>query len=45
MQMRAFAEEGRLSENPQIPPLTETVEAIEVLIRPTAHSPSQRVRS
>lgn len=33
IQMRAFAEEGRLSETRDIPPLTETVEAIELLIR------------
>ncbi len=31
--MRAFAEEGRLCGNLAIPPLTETVDAIEVLIR------------
>ena len=33
IQMRAFAEEGRLSENASIPPLTETVAEIELLIR------------
>ena len=33
IQMRAFAEEGRLSENLQIPPLTEDVAAIELHIR------------
>lgn len=33
IQMRAFAEEGRLSETMAIPPLTETVDAIESLIR------------
>ena len=33
IQMLAFAAEGRLSENVQIPPLTETVDAIELLIR------------
>ena len=33
IQMRAFAEEGRLSGRTDIPPLTETVEAIESLIR------------
>jgi GNAT superfamily N-acetyltransferase len=33
IQMRAFAEEGRLSENLQIPPLTETVAAIDLHIR------------
>ncbi len=33
IQMRAFAEEGRLSENFQIPPLMETAEEIELLIR------------
>lgn len=33
IQMRAFAEEGRLSDSLQIPPLMETVEAIELLIR------------
>lgn len=33
IQMRAFAEEGRLSEKTDIPPLTETVAAIESLIR------------
>jgi GNAT superfamily N-acetyltransferase len=33
IQMRAFAEEGRLSDTMDIPPLTETVDAIESLIR------------
>jgi len=33
IQMRAFAEEGRLSDNLQIPPLTEDVAAIELHIR------------
>ncbi len=33
IQMRAFAEEGRLSDNMAIPPLTETVDAVESLIR------------
>ncbi len=33
IQMRAFAEEGRLSGTRDIPPLTETVDAIESLIR------------
>ena len=33
IQMRAFAEEGRLSDNLQIPPLVETVDSIERLIR------------
>ncbi len=33
IQMRAFAEEGRLSDNVQIPPLTEDVAAIELHIR------------
>lgn len=33
IQMRAFAEEGRLSESLQIPPLTEDIAAIEVHIR------------
>lgn len=33
IQMRAFAEEGRLSGNTQIPPLAETVDAIEQHIR------------
>ncbi len=33
IQMRAFAEEGRLSDNMAIPPLTETVDAVEELIR------------
>lgn len=33
IQMRAFAEEGRLSGSMSIPPLTESVEAIEALIR------------
>ena len=33
IQLRAFAEEGRLSENLEIPPLMETVESIELLIR------------
>ena len=33
IQMRAFAEEGRLSDNVQIPPLTEQVAAIELHIR------------
>lgn len=33
IQMRAFAEEGRLSGTMAIPPLTETVDAIERLIR------------
>ena len=33
IQMRAFAEEGRLSESLQIPPLTEEVEAIDLHIR------------
>jgi len=33
LQMRAFAEEGRLSDNLQIPPLMETVAAIELQIR------------
>ncbi len=32
IQMRAFAEEGRLSDNVQIPPLTEEVAAIELHI-------------
>lgn len=31
--MRAFAEEGRLSDNLQIPPLAETVAAVELHIR------------
>ena len=33
IQMRAFAEEGRLSDNVQIPPLSEEVAAIELHIR------------
>ncbi len=33
IQMRAFAEEGRLSENSSIPPLMETVDEIRLLIR------------
>lgn len=33
IQMRAFAEEARLSDNLQIPPLTEPVSAIELHIR------------
>lgn len=33
IQMRAFAEEGRLSETLQIPPLMETVDAIDLHIR------------
>ena len=33
IQLRAFAEEGRLSENLEIPPLMEAVESIELLIR------------
>lgn len=33
IQMRAFAEEGRISENVDIPPLTESIAAIESLIR------------
>lgn len=33
IQMRAFAEEGRLSDNLQIPPLIETVAAIELQIQ------------
>jgi len=33
IQMRAFAEEGRLSDNVQIPPLTEEVAAIDLHIR------------
>ena len=33
IQMRAFAEEGRLGENLQIPPLTEDIAAIELHIR------------
>lgn len=33
IQMRAFAEEGRLSDNAQIPPLTEPVAAIDLHIR------------
>lgn len=33
IQMRAFAEEGRLSDNVQIPPLTEDVAAIDLHIR------------
>lgn len=33
IQLRAFAEEGRLSDNLQIPPLTESVAAIEMHIR------------
>jgi tRNA (guanine37-N1)-methyltransferase len=33
IQMRAFAEEGRLSEDLQIPPLTEDIAAIELHIR------------
>jgi GNAT superfamily N-acetyltransferase len=33
IQMRAFAEEGHLSDNRQIPPLVETVAAIELHIR------------
>ena len=33
IQMRAFEEEGRLSDNLAIPPLMETVAAIELLIR------------
>ena len=33
IQMRAFAEEGRLSESTQIPPLVEDVAAIELHIR------------
>lgn len=33
IQMRAFAEEGRLSDNLQIPPLTEDVAAIDLHIR------------
>lgn len=33
LQMRAFAEEGRLSHNWQIPPLMETVGSIELQIR------------
>jgi ribosomal protein S18 acetylase RimI-like enzyme len=33
IQMRAFAEEGRLSENLQIPPLTEDIAAIDLHIR------------
>ena len=33
IQMRAFAEEGRLGENRQIPPLTEDIAAIELHIR------------
>jgi GNAT superfamily N-acetyltransferase len=33
IQMRAFAEEGRLCETPDIPPLTETVAAIDLHIR------------
>ena len=33
IQMRAFAEEGRLSDSAQIPPLTETVAAIDLHIR------------
>ena len=33
IQMRAFAEEGRLSETVEIPPLMESVESIELLIR------------
>ena len=33
IKMRAFAEEGRLSESTDIPPLTETVSAIESEIR------------
>lgn len=32
IQMRAFEEEGRLSENTKIPPLMETVDAIQLLI-------------
>lgn len=33
IQMRAFAEEGRLSGTQQLPPLMEAVESIELLIR------------
>ena len=33
IQMRAFAEEGRLSDSLQIPPLMESVGAIDLLIR------------
>ena len=33
IQMRAFAEEGRLSEDLQIPPLTESIAAIDLHIR------------
>ena len=33
IQMRAFAEEGRLSQTREIPPLMESVESIEQLIR------------
>ena len=33
IQMHAFEEEGRLSENLEIPPLMEAVESIELLIR------------
>ena len=33
IQMRAFAEEGRLSGTVEIPPLTESVDSIELLIR------------
>lgn len=33
IQMRAFAEEGRLSATVEIPPLMESVESIELLIR------------